>query len=367
MNQISASVLFSPLQSQHLSLKNRIVMAPMTRSFSPAGVPGQDVADYYARRAAGGVGLILTEGTLINQAAAGNDARVPLFHGAALPAWREVAFAVHAQGGKIAPQLWHVGLLRKPGQGHDPAAASIGPSGLLKPGKLIAEPMTQAQIDETIAAYAQGAADAQRLGFDAVEIHGAHGYLIDQFLWAGTNQRQDGYGGSLLKRSRFAAEVVTAIRAAVGPDFPIIFRFSQWKQQDYAARLATTPQQLETILQPLVAAGVDIFHCSTRRFWEAEFADSALNLAGWTEKLFGLPSITVGSVSLDEEFIRSLGGASAGTADIQELLQRMQAGEFSLVAVGRALIANADWPAKISSAEVDALRPYTPELLTTLD
>jgi 2,4-dienoyl-CoA reductase-like NADH-dependent reductase (Old Yellow Enzyme family) len=139
---------------------------------------------------------------------------------------------------------------------------------------------------------------------DGVEIHGAHGYLIDQFFWEGSNRRDDEYGGDLAGRSRFAIELIQAVRAAVGPDFPIIFRFSQWKQQDYTARLVQTPQALAAFLQPLSEAGVDIFHCSTRRFWEPEFDGSELNLAGWTRQLTGKPTITVGSVGLDGEFLQ---------------------------------------------------------------
>ena len=112
---------------------------------------------------------------------------------------------------------------------------------------------------------------------------------------------------SLENRTRFAADVVRAVRDAVGAEFPILLRFSQWKQQDFAAKLAQNPAELERFLQPLVTAGVDMFHCSTRRFWEPEFPEtgSDLNLAGWTKKLSGKPTITVGSVSLNEDFITS--------------------------------------------------------------
>ena len=131
----------------------------------------------------------------------------------------------------------------------------------------VTEPMSIAQIESVIGAFATAATDAHKLGFDGVEIHGAHGYLVDQFFWEGTNQRDDEWGGSMAARSRFANEIVRAIRAATTPDFTIILRYSQWKQQDYTARLATTPQLLEQFLQPLADAGVDIFHCSTRRYW----------------------------------------------------------------------------------------------------
>ncbi|WP_455906392.1 oxidoreductase, partial [Metapseudomonas otitidis] len=186
----------------------------------------------------------------------------------------------------------------------DASVPGYGPSEKLKDGQVVVHGMTQQDIDDVVAAYAQAARDAKAIGMDGVELHGAHGYLIDQFFWDGTNPRTDGYGGSQANRSRFAIEVIKAVREAVGPDYPIIFRFSQWKQQDYTARLVQTSEELEGFLKPLSEAGVDIFHCSTRRFWEPEFEGSDLNLAGWTRKLTGKPTITVGSVGLDGEFLQ---------------------------------------------------------------
>ena len=203
-----------------------------------------------------------------------------------------------------------------------------------------------------------------------MEIHGAHGYIIDQFFWDGTNVRADNYGGDLVKRTRFAADIVRAVRAEVGNDFPILLRFSQWKQQDFSARLAPTPQELEKFLGPLTDAGVDMFHCSTRRFWEPEFADSGsdMNLAGWTKKISGLPTMTVGSVSLNEDFITSFRAKGADTekANMNILLEMLARGDFDLVAVGRALLVNPDWPNKIRAGQFDKLVPYTPEALQTL-
>ncbi len=118
--------------------------------------------------------------------------------------------------------------------------ARLRPMTKHKDGKEIVRGMTQADIDEVVAAFAQAAKDAQAIGMDGVEIHGAHGYLIDQFFWEGSNQRDDNYGGSMAKRGRFAVEIIQAVRAAVGPDFLILFRYSQWKQQDYTARLVQT-------------------------------------------------------------------------------------------------------------------------------
>lgn len=363
----SVEALFRPFTLGNLNLANRIVMAPMTRSFSPGGVPGADVVDYYRRRAENGVGLIITEGTLINHPAATDDPRIPNFHGEeALEGWKRVADAVHEAGGRIMPQLWHIGMTRKNGSLPHPEAPSVGPSGLNLAGEQVNKPMTQVEIDQIVQAYAQAAADAKRIGFDGIELHGAHGYLIDQFLWEKTNQRTDKYGGDLVARTRFAIEIIEACRRAVGPDFPIMIRLSQWKSSEFTAKLAATPELLGQMLAPLVEAGVDIFHCSTRRFWEPEFEGSSLNFAGWVKKLTGKPTITVGSIGLDDDFLGSFSGKSAGTSDINELLVRLEQNEFDLVAIGRALLVDPAWADKVRNGRFTDLLPFSVEALRRL-
>lgn len=362
---MALDALFKPFEFKSLKLPNRVVMAPMTRSFSPGGVATDDVAAYYARRAAAQVGLIVTEGTGVARAASLNDANIPRFHGEKeLAAWKKVVEDVHAAGGLIAPQLWHVGSAK----GKDVLGKIDSPSGVSKAGgSQFTEPMTDAEIADTIAAFATAAADAKRLGFDAIELHGAHGYLIDQFFWNGTNLRGDAFGGpTIAERSKFAAEILKAVRAAVGPDYPVIIRLSQWKQQDYAVKNAETPQLLEAWLQPLADAGADIFHCSQRRFWEPEFEGSDLNFAGWTKKLTGAPTITVGSVGLSGEFIAAFGGEGSQPASIDGLLERLDRGEFDLVGVGRALLQDPEWVVKIREGRNDELQSFSREALGVL-
>ena len=227
--------------------------------------------------------------------------------------------------------------------------------------------MTQTDIDLAIGAYAEAAHSAKQAGFDGVELHGAHGYLIDQFFWDQTNRRTDRYGGDLAARTRFAVETIGEVRRRVGPEFPIGLRFSQWKIADYNAKLAATPHELDLFLRPLVDAGVDIFHCSSRRFWEPEFEGSSLNLAGWTKKLSGKPVITVGSVTLGTDLLTSRGSAEpVPPTGIEELLDRLERGEFDLVAIGRALLANPDWPIKVKCGELGELRPYERAVLQSL-
>ncbi|NKF22705.1 NADH:flavin oxidoreductase [Solimonas marina] len=364
-------VLFRPFRVKSLELQNRIVMAPMTRTFAPDGVPGAANATYYRRRAEGHVGLILSEGTVVNRPASRNHPGIPFFHGdAALAGWKTVIDEVHAAGGRMGPQIWHTGATKAQTDWRAPAEVE-SPSGLLAPGKPRGVAMSEEDIADTVAAFAQAAVDAQRLGFDTVEIHGAHGYLIDEFFWSGTNERSDRYGGATIReRSRFAGEVVAAVRQAVGADYPIILRVSQWKQQDYAARLAETPEAMADWLQPLVDAGVDVLHCSQRRFWEPEFpeqdGEDGLNFAGWAKKLTGAPTISVGSVGLSGEFIAAFGGQSSTGVGIDNLLERMERDEFDLIAVGRALISDAEWVSKIRSGDAQSLKGFSPSDLAAL-
>ncbi|MFE1907216.1 NADH:flavin oxidoreductase [Streptomyces gardneri] len=364
----AAEILSRPVTLNGLTVPNRIAMAPMTRMFSPGGVPGEDVRSYYARRAAAGVGLIVTEGTYVGHESAGQSDRVPRFHGEEqLAGWAKVAEDVHAAGGTIVPQLWHIGMVREQGQAPYPDAPAMGPSGIRTDGTEGAgKAMTQSDLDDVVGAFAEAAAAAERIGFDGVELHGAHGYLLDQFLWAGTNRRTDAYGGDPVARTKFAAEIVAAVRGSVSPEFPVIFRYSQWKQDAYDARLAETPQELEAILAPLAAAGVDVFHASTRRHWIAEFDDSDLNLAGWTKKLTGRPTITVGSVGLDGDFIHAFAGQGAPVQGIDELLDRLERDEFDMVAVGRALLQDPEWAAKVLAGRTDELKPYDASAVKTL-
>lgn len=364
--------LFQPLRVRAVTLANRIVMAPMTRSFSPEGVPTVRVADYYRRRAEGETGLLITEGVGIDHPAALGEAGLgesdlPHMYGeAALDGWRAVVDAVHAAGGAIFPQLWHQGVMRAPGTGPHPQAPSCRPSGLWGPlGRTCAiaaeyaarlavptAPMSEAEIADVIAAYGRSAAHARRLGFDGIAIHAAHGYLIDDFLWEETNQRTDRWGGDRRRRSQFAVEVVRAIRAAAGDELPIVFRFSQWKQQDFRARIAQTPQELEEILGPIADAGVDIFDGSVRYFQRAEFPGSTLNLSGWAKKLTGKLAMCVGGIGLDKGMYDSnREGKAAASDNIPLLMERFNAGEFDLVEVGRSLLNDPLWTRKLRLGE----------------
>jgi 2,4-dienoyl-CoA reductase-like NADH-dependent reductase (Old Yellow Enzyme family) len=339
--------LFTEFTYGPLTLANRFVMSPMTRNFSPDGVPGDNVAAYYTRRAMAKVGLIITEGVGVDHPSAighgtMGEENIPVLHGAAaLAGWRKVVDSVHAAGGKIIPQLWHMGGLRTEGTPPHPEAKSMRPND-----------MSDADIADAIAAFTRSAANAKAVGFDGVALHGGHGYLIDSFLWAGTNRRDDAYGGDVLRRTRFATELVKSIRAEVGPDFPILFRISQWKLQDYDAKLAETPEELAVIAGALASAGVDIFDVSTRLFSMPAFAGSDIGLAGWVRKLSGKPTMTVGGIGFDKELAASFAEPTLAIDNLGEVARRFDGGEFDLVTLGRALLMDPAWVLK-AQAGVD--------------
>lgn len=208
-----------------------------------------------------------------------------------------------------------------------------------------------------------GALAAKQIGASGVEVHACHGYLLDQFLWAEMNRREDGYGGYDIRvRVRYPAEVVRAIRQAVGPQFPISFRFSQWKEVDYNARIVQTPRDLETMLSILRAAGADVFHASARYFWSPEWPGSDWGLAGWAKSMTDAPVIAVGSVGLDTDVMDNFFGKEArstGAKGLIELLRRFNNGEFDLISVGRSLIGDAEWVNKVRDGLLDQIRMLT--------
>lgn len=287
--------LFKPFNLKSLHTRNRFVMSPMTRACSPDGVPTDDVALYYRKRAEGEVGLIISEGTVIDRPSSASDPNVPHFFGqAALAGWQKVLDGIHDAGGQMAPQLWHGGIQENHSSGWLPGTSFEGPSGIGNGRR-----MSDADIADTISAFGRAALDSMRMGFNCVEVQGAHGYLIDQFFWPDTNRRGDFWGGrNLAERTRFAVEIIKEIRKQVGEQFTLMIRLSQWRFSDYNGQLARTPKDAEAWLTPLADAGIDIFHCSTRCFWKPEFPGSDLNFAGWAKKITGKATITVGSVGL---------------------------------------------------------------------
>ncbi len=364
----SVDFLFTPFRIGNLALKNRIVMAPMTRSFSPGKVPGENVAAYYRRRAEGGVGLILSEGVHPNTTTADGTPNVPdIVTPAAKDGWRKVAAAVKSAGGVMGLQIWHEGPYRNPAKSPHPDIPSWSASGLKVPEKPpLWAPMTEAEIETAIEEFVAAAVATKEAGFDCAEFHGAHSYLIDSFFWDKTNRRDDKWGGGWEGRTRMAAEIIRRTRRKVGAGFPLLIRISQWKQQDFAAQAAATPQEFEKWLAPLVDAGIDAIHCSQRRFWEPAFEGSDLNVAGWAKKLTGKPTISVGSVGLSGEFTATYGGEVSTPASLDRLVEMMERGDFDLIAVGRALLQDPQWAEKVRTGRTHELKEFSKDALGVL-
>lgn len=369
--------LLQPLTVRGVTLPNRIVMSPMTRGASPNGVPGADVAAYYARRAAGGVGTIITESVFVDDKGTmgkfglegGSDKPNPwplMFGEAPLEGWRKVVEAVHGEGAKIFPQLMHLGVQRSPGMAERWSDIHISsPSGIFgSPEELAQLPeeaqaalncpdkaMTEEEILAVIAAFASAAAGAKSVGFDGIALHGGHGYLIDNFMRAETNRRTDKWGGDHLGRMRFATELVRAVRQAIGADMPISFRFSQWTHHNLDAQLFPTRKVLEDILGALADAGVDIFEASARDFTDVVFEDSPLNLAGLTREITGKPTVMIGGTGVYREKYQSALVPPKVIDNVDEVMKRFRAGEFDLLAIGRSLLNDPNWVQKAKSGE----------------
>ena len=358
-------MIFEPYKLKNITLRNRVVMAPMTRNQSPGGIPTQDVVSYYSRRSKAEVGLIITEGIEVSHKASSAYPNVPRLDSEnAREGWKKVVNGIKKHDGSVIAQLWHCGGFRKLGMQPDPEVPGYTASGLVKPGKKVAHEMTLDDIKETIEAYASDAKICEELGFDGIEIHGAHGYLIDNFFWSGTNIRDDQYGGTLEKRSQFVVDIIKAIRDQVSNEFIVGLRFSQWKQHDFEAKLALNPEELKKVLIEPVNSGLDYVHSSMRRFWEKEFENSEENLAYWTKKITKIPTIGVGSVGLDSDFIDMT--APASPTSIERAIEDISKNKYDMIAVGRALLSDHEWVLKMKEGRLNDVIPYTKEALLNL-
>ena len=364
--------LFDPQIFGNKTSKNRIVMAPMTRKRSPNGIPDSNVVDYYTRRGNGGVGLIFTEGTYIDHPAApaiesNSYQNIPHFFGKkALKGWEKVLKSVHKTGALIVPQLWHVGEVRKIISSKD-NISGFGPRKIIEENKEVVKRMVSKDFYEVTKSFAKSAKHAKEMGFDGVAIHGAHGYLFDQFFWKQINKRTDQYGNSISNRVRFACDVINEIRNSVGKGFPIVFRFSQWKMNDYEARILESSSDLKIFLSELVNAGVDYFDVSTRRFWSPAFDNSEKSLVSLTRKLSQKPSIAVGSVGLDQphhsKYFRNKLDIDANVTNLELVVKALNRDDFDFVAVGRAILSDHEWPNKVKENKFNSIKPFLRESL----
>jgi 2,4-dienoyl-CoA reductase-like NADH-dependent reductase (Old Yellow Enzyme family) len=348
----AAAILEEQVDLGPFAVANRTVVAPMSRvSASAAGVPTSQMAEYYAAFASGGFGLIITEGTYTDSSHSQGYERQPgLVTAEQVGGWNTVVESVHSAGGRIVAQLMHAGALSQ----H--LEKTIGPSAVAPRGEKMPEygghgpfpipqEATEAQLRAAVDGFASAATAAREAGFDGVEIHGANGYLIDQFLTDYTNLREDHYGGDAVARARLATEVVAAVRAAVGSDFPIGIRLSQTKVNDLGHRWRGS-EEASAILGAVASSGPDFLHIASEgRDWRttAEL-DDGQTVTGLARKISGKPVI-----------------ANGGMHDPRQASAIISAGEADLISIARGAMANPDWPTRVR--EGCSLREFDGQML----
>ncbi|WP_404712815.1 12-oxophytodienoate reductase [Sphingomonas sp. MMS24-J13] len=369
------SPLFSPFRLKSLELASRFVLPGMQRGWSVGGAPTDRLSDYYVRRVHGGVGLIITELVAVDHVSSTRSEVFSRLDDSSFDAWQKCVAAVREAGGKIIMQLWHEGAIRKdepdPERPDEQITPTLSPSGLMAPDRPRGRAALAEELEEIKDAFVRSALLAQKAGAHGVEIHGAHGYFLDQFLWANTNRRDDDYGGpTIADRARYPAAIARAIRAACGEDFLISFRFSQWKEIDLRATIVDSPEELGILVSILREARVDVLHISTRRFWEPAWPHSDKTMSHWVKELSGLPVIAVGSVGLTKDIMETVQGQEADhhiAESITLLEQGIARGDFDLIAVGRGQIGDPDWVRKAREGRFHDIIPFTREALGKIE
>lgn len=350
--------LFSPLRIDSLTLANRATVAPMTRtSANPDGTATEQMVEYYARYARGGFALVITEGTFTDTAYSRGYYRQPgMATDEQAAAWQPVVDAVHAAGAAFVMQLMHAGAQSQYNDyaDHNVAPSAVKPYGTTNPiyhgdgvPYPVPEALTEASIFEIIDGFVGAAQRAMASGFDGVEIHGANGYLLDEFITDYHNRREDAYGGGIGDRVRMVRRVMQSIRDAVGDDFTVGIRLSQIKINDMEHRW-DGPDEAAVIFRAMAEAGASYIHVTG---------------AGATD-----PAFSEDGPSLAELAARHGGGiaviANGGLHDADAAEAQLASGSTSLVALGRGALANADWPARI--AEGRDLNTFESDLITPL-
>ncbi|MCM3746262.1 NADH:flavin oxidoreductase [Paenibacillus pasadenensis] len=356
-------VLTDSLNLGSTTLKNRAAVAPMTRiSATPEGLATDQMASYYASFARGGFGLIITEGVYTDELfSQGYFDQPGLANDAQAQSWKKVVGAVHHAGAKIIAQLMHAGGIS---QGNRFAAQTLAPSSVQPKGEQLSfykgegpyptpGEATKEDLQNVIKGFVDSAVRAKTIGFDGVEIHGANGYLLDQFLTDYSNQRTDEYGGSTVNRVRFLMEVSHAVRQAVGQDFTVGIRISQGKVNDFVHKWAGKEEDAKIIFGRLGQAGLNYIHVTEYQAWQPAFPEhegdsSGKSLAALAKKYAELPVFANGH--LEEPSMAN------------EMLAN---GDADLVTIGKGALANHDWVNKIKNGVPQT--PFDPEQILKPD
>jgi 2,4-dienoyl-CoA reductase-like NADH-dependent reductase (Old Yellow Enzyme family) len=329
--------LFSPATIGRVALKNRVALAPMTRiSATAEGLVTERIVSYYGVYANGGFGLLITEGLYMDERASqGYFVQPGIATPAHAEAWKPVVERVHAADAKIFAQLMHAG---SQSQGNTHTTTTLAPSAVRPKGEQLAmyrgsgpyplpEEMTAEQIQEVRQAFVTSAGLARDAGFDGVEIHGANGYLLDEFLTDHMNRRTDQYGGAVANRVRLAAEISRDVAAAVGPEIATGIRISQGKVSDNHHRWAGGEDDAAIIFSALAETGIDYIHTTEYRALAPAFDDGPRTLAELAKQHSGLPVIVNGHLDDPHDGAAII---KSGTADV--------------VALAKPALANRNWP-----------------------
>lgn len=331
--------LFEALAIGRMALRNRLAVAPMTRvSATDGGCATGHMARYYGAFAEGGFGLVITEGIYTDKAYSQGYRNQPgLSDDVQRDAWATVIDGVHKGGARMVAQLMHAGALS---QGNPYRGDSVGPSAVRPKGQQMAfyrgkgdypipRSMVHDEIAEAIRGFADAAVRAKHAGFDGVEIHGANGYLLDQFLTEGTNLRNDRYGGDVERRLRLIVEVTQAVRMTVGPEFTVGLRISQGKVNDFTHKWRNAENEAALIFGTLAKLPIDYVHTTEFEAWKSAFGSGA-SLATLARRHAGSPVIANGSL---QDPTRAADLIGSGQADV--------------VSLGRGALTHSDWPARV--------------------
>lgn len=332
--------LFKPQKLAGVQLKNRLAVAPLTRvSGQDNGCIGPLMTEYYLAYAAGGFGLIITEGLYTDKLFSQAYYRQPgLSDAEQAMSWKPVIDAVKAQGAKIIAQLMHAGALSQYSAFKENTAApsAVKPLGKQMPfyygegDYKVPEAMTADDIQSAIQGFVESALRAKEAGFDGVELHGANGYLLDQFLTAYTNQRTDNYGGNLDNRLSIFRQLITAVRQAVGNEFTVGIRFSQKKVNDTEYCWPEGEAAAAQTFRLVADCGVDYIHTTEPDMCEPAFEGSE-SLAALARRYSGLPVI-----------------ANGGVMQANSAVKMLESEQADVISLGKAALVNPDWPDRVS-------------------